>query len=89
MNDRFQVDDARFAERLWRETGLSEVVKRATEHGDEEGRVGVGVGVGAGQDIWGGDVLGLNPNIRIYRYTPGQFFAQHCTSPSSLPDDLI
>ena len=27
---------------------------------------------------WGGQVLGLNPNIRIYRYTHGQFFAQHC-----------
>jgi hypothetical protein len=27
----------------------------------------------------------LNPNIRIYRYTPGQFFAQHCmfSTPSS------
>ena len=27
--------------------------------------------------IWGGDVLGVNPNIRVYRYVPGQFFDQH------------
>lgn len=25
-----------------------------------------------------GEVVGLNPNIRIYRYTPGQFFDAHC-----------
>lgn len=29
------------------------------------------------QSIWGGEVLGLNSNIRIYRYRPGQFFDQH------------
>ena len=27
---------------------------------------------------WGGRVVGLNPNIRIYRYMPGHFFDQHC-----------
>ncbi|KAI1261701.1 hypothetical protein F5Y18DRAFT_197443 [Xylariaceae sp. FL1019] len=27
--------------------------------------------------LWGGEVIGLNPNIRIYRYTPGQFFDCH------------
>ncbi len=26
---------------------------------------------------WSGEVLGLNSNIRIYRYKPGQFFDQH------------
>jgi hypothetical protein len=26
----------------------------------------------------GGEVVGLNPNIRIYRYRPGQFFDAHC-----------
>ena len=30
----------------------------------------------AGQ--WDGDVCGLNPRIRIYRYRKGQFFDQHC-----------
>ena len=29
------------------------------------------------QSAWRGEVLGLNPNIRIYRYRPGQFFDQH------------
>jgi hypothetical protein len=33
--------------------------------------------IGSNQD-WGGEVCGLNPNIRIYRYTKGQFFDQHC-----------
>jgi hypothetical protein len=28
--------------------------------------------------LWGGKVVGLNPNIRIYRYSKGQFFDQHC-----------
>ena len=32
------------------------------------------------EEIWGGKVLGLNPNIRIYRYSAGQFFAKHCKS---------
>ncbi|KAF4152392.1 hypothetical protein CNMCM6936_002059 [Aspergillus lentulus] len=33
---------------------------------------------GAGErEIWGGEPLGLNANIRIYRYSKGQFFAQH------------
>lgn len=26
----------------------------------------------------GGEVIGLNPNIRVYRYTKGQFFDAHC-----------
>lgn len=29
------------------------------------------------QGIWGGEVIGLNSNIRVYRYRPGQFFDQH------------
>ncbi|KAK4102129.1 hypothetical protein N658DRAFT_506349 [Parathielavia hyrcaniae] len=27
--------------------------------------------------LWGGEVVGLNPNIRIYRYRAGQFFDAH------------
>ncbi|KAK2858552.1 hypothetical protein FQN49_004623, partial [Arthroderma sp. PD_2] len=57
VNDRFQVDDASFAERLWSETGLKQLVQAESD--------------------WDGEVLGLNPNIRIYRYTKGQFFGQH------------
>jgi hypothetical protein len=29
------------------------------------------------QSVWRGEVIGLNPNIRIYRYKPGQFFDRH------------
>jgi hypothetical protein len=61
VNDRFQIDDAGFAQRLWSETGLSEVVGSVED-----------------ASLWGGEVLGLNPNIRIYRYSKGQFFDQHC-----------
>jgi hypothetical protein len=64
VNDRFQIDDAGFAQRLWSETGLSEVVGSVED-----------------PNLWGGEVLGLNPNIRIYRYSKGQFFDQHCKFP--------
>lgn len=94
VNDRFQIQDRAFAERLWSETALREVVLNAdlAEEGapswtDEDRR-----------RLWGGDVVrlhrssslfllclrrgytkvGLNPNIRIYRYKKGQFFDQHC-----------
>ncbi|KAL2380470.1 hypothetical protein RJ035_006781, partial [Blastomyces gilchristii] len=61
VNDRFQVHDAAFAERLWSGTALNELV----------------LAEGEGEALWGGEVLGLNPNIRIYRYAPGQFFDKH------------
>ncbi|KAK4248837.1 hypothetical protein C7999DRAFT_39967 [Corynascus novoguineensis] len=51
VNDRFQIDDANFANRLWTETGLKEVLTSPDV-----------------SHLWGGEVLGLNPNIRIYRY---------------------
>lgn len=62
VNDRFQIEDPAFAERLWSETGLKDVVE------------GVEDSVG----VWGGEVIGLNSNIRVYRYGKGQFFDQHC-----------
>lgn len=66
VNDRFEVWDENFAERLWGETGLKELV---TGRGrDEEGSV----------EGCCGDVCGLNPRIRIYRYGKGQFFGKHC-----------
>ena len=34
--------------------------------------------------IWGGEVIGLNPNIRVYRYRPGQFFDKHYDVSNSL-----
>ncbi|KAM0270439.1 hypothetical protein ACHAQH_009414, partial [Verticillium albo-atrum] len=29
------------------------------------------------RNLWGGDVVGLNSNIRVYRYTAGQYFDAH------------
>lgn len=62
VNDRFQIEDPDFAERLWSETGLKDVVSQVEDP----------------IRLWGGEVIGLNPNIRIYRYSKGQFFDQHC-----------
>lgn len=66
VNDRFEVSDESFAERLWGETGLRELVTGKGR--DTEGSV----------EGWSGDVCGLNPRIRIYRYGKGQFFGKHC-----------
>ncbi|OHF03494.1 hypothetical protein CORC01_01213 [Colletotrichum orchidophilum] len=63
VNDRFQVQDAAFAQRLWTETGLRESLAQEDIQG-----------------LWGGEVVGLNPNIRIYRYSKGQYFDAHCKS---------
>lgn len=71
VNDRFQVDDAAFAERLWTGTALEQLVLNATIDGEllsEDERT----------NLWGGEILGLNSNIRCYRYTKGQFFDRHC-----------
>ncbi|TID20588.1 Oxoglutarate/iron-dependent oxygenase [Venturia nashicola] len=67
VNDRYQVDDAAFAERLWSQTALKELVTGEAAGATHEDR----------SNLWGGIVVGLNPNIRIYRYTKGQFFDQH------------
>ena len=71
VNDRYQIDDPAFAERLWSSTALKELVANPVVDGealDEAGK----------KRLWGGEVLGLNSNIRIYRYSKGQFFDQHC-----------
>ncbi|KAI1801585.1 hypothetical protein F4811DRAFT_563915 [Daldinia bambusicola] len=60
VNDRFQVDDAHFAEKLWLETGLKDALLD-----------------GSCRHLWGGDAVGLNPNIRVYRYSKGQYFDCH------------
>lgn len=71
VNDRYQIDDPTFAERLWSGTALKSLVTGlATSEGfdlSEQER----------NKLWGGEVIGLNPNIRIYRYSKGQFFDQH------------
>ncbi|KAK4452884.1 hypothetical protein QBC34DRAFT_19368 [Podospora aff. communis PSN243] len=60
VNDRYQIDDPRFANRLWTETGLREAVANPDL-----------------RHLWGGQVVGLNPNIRVYRYIKGHFFDAH------------
>ncbi|OAG11588.1 uncharacterized protein CC84DRAFT_40759 [Paraphaeosphaeria sporulosa] len=71
VNDRFQVDDPAFAERLWSGTSLRNLVLGTAEND------GLGMDDAQRRNLWGGDVVGLNPNIRIYRYSKGQFFDQH------------
>ncbi|KAF3915099.1 hypothetical protein ABW21_db0209775 [Orbilia brochopaga] len=75
VNDRFQVQDPAFAKRLWLETGLKEILER------EESRrqLWTEEELDAGVKAWG-----LNPNIRIYRYTKGQFFDKHYDDSNTL-----
>ncbi|KAF9072679.1 hypothetical protein BDP27DRAFT_1217199 [Rhodocollybia butyracea] len=72
VNDRYQIQDAAFAKRLWEETGMKDIVM-----GDVQSEDGLQLDQGARKELWGGEVVGLNPNIRIYRYSKGQFFDQH------------
>jgi len=72
VNDRFQIQDAAFAKRLWEETAMKDVVMGNTQSED-----GIQLNEEARKKLWGGDVVGLNPNIRIYRYSKGQYFDQH------------
>ncbi|KAJ6019136.1 hypothetical protein N7522_001203 [Penicillium canescens] len=80
VNDRFQIDDARFAEMLWSQTSLKELVTERfdeAEYESEDGDSSPTQVAERARRLWGGDPLGLNANIRIYRYTAGQFFGQH------------
>ena len=71
VNDRFQIDDPTFAEGLWSETALKQLVAESCIDGRE-------LSEAERRKLWGGEVLGLNSNIRIYRYSKGQYFDQHC-----------
>lgn len=71
VNDRYQIDDPVFAERLWSGTALKSLITGAAEGGSN-------LTDAQRKELWGGEVIGLNPNIRIYRYSKGQFFDQHC-----------
>lgn len=71
VNDRFQIDDPAFAERLWSSTSLRNLV---LGHAEQDG---LNRNEDQRRELWGGQVVGLNPNIRIYRYTQGQYFDQH------------
>jgi len=98
VNDRFQVEDSTFARDLWEKTGLAELV--CGIEGDEEGcqeageqPKGQAVEGKVGMKVrWGGEVVGLSPNIRIYRYSKGQFFDKHYDDSNILqfpvPQDL-
>ncbi|KAJ4499324.1 hypothetical protein C8R41DRAFT_893604 [Lentinula lateritia] len=72
VNDRFQIQDASFATRLWEETGLKDIIMGYVQSED-----GLQLDGEARKQLWGGEVVGLNPNIRVYRYSKGQFFDQH------------
>ncbi|KAI9715548.1 MAG: hypothetical protein M1828_000800 [Chrysothrix sp. TS-e1954] len=70
VNDRYQIEDAIFADRLWKETGLKDLILNRDESTSNHEN-------SANSSHWGGEVLGLSPNIRVYRYQKGQYFDQH------------
>jgi len=73
VNDRIQLDDYAFAEQLWASTALESLVRGLVE------RVDLGKPLPDElRKFWGGVVSGLSPRIRVYRYSEGQFFGQHC-----------
>jgi hypothetical protein len=57
------VDDVEFAKLLWEQTGLKEVCQKES---GEEGKLR--------STRKGWTPIGLNSNIRLYRYEPGAFF---------------
>lgn len=63
VNDRIQLDDPAFAEQLWSSTALGKLVKGSNEEVDAGSLT-----IEEAKDFWGGEVCGLNPRIRIYRY---------------------
>ncbi|KAF1836513.1 hypothetical protein BDW02DRAFT_493460 [Decorospora gaudefroyi] len=71
VNDRYQIHDPTFAERLWSGTALKSLITSSAEEG------ALGLSDEQRKELWGGEVAGLNPNIRVYRYSKGQFFDQH------------
>ena len=73
VNDRIEFHDYAFAQTLWRSTALESLVSGSSRAED----TGL-LTLEAARKLWGGEVCGLNPRIRLYRYKEGQFFAQHC-----------
>ena len=63
VNDRIQFDDPAFAEQLWSSTGLRSLVSGSTGNADPHD-----LSDERAMRLWGGEVCGLNPRIRIYRY---------------------
>ncbi len=62
VNDRLQFDDPSFSEQLWSSTALKALVKNSIENECED------LTSDEANRLWGGEVCGLNPRIRIYRY---------------------
>ena len=75
VNDRYEIDDPDFAEKLWSSTALKDLVLNDPSNGKGDSTLEK-----KSMKLWGGAVVGLNPRIRIYRYRKGQFFDQHCRS---------
>lgn len=75
--------DEQFANQLWSETGLRELVCGRDDEVDE-GEEEEGMSREERRELWGGEPIGLNPSIRIYRYTKGQFFDCHYDESNSL-----
>ena len=75
VNDRIQFEDLNFAQQLWTGTALQQLLSGSEQPDDEEA-----LSIAQAQKLWGGELSGLNPRIRLYRYSPGQYFAQHCRS---------
>lgn len=63
VNDRIQFEDPDFAEQLFKSTALKSLLEGSSGFG-ESGRLPPEDLIG----LWGGEVCGLNPRIRIYRY---------------------
>ena len=63
VNDRIQFDDPAFAEQLWSSTGLRSLISGSAGNVDHHDPTREGA-----MRLWGGEVCGLNPRIRIYRY---------------------
>lgn len=70
-NQRFSVRDPVFAASLFTDSGLDLC---AAELGLDHINAGGGGGGGGGNS---GRLVGLNPNVRIYRYAEGAFFGPH------------
>lgn len=84
--------DAAFANRLWTETGLRELVCGTKDERHDEDAMSqehrtdlwledfvVVDNLGGLSICRGGEPVGLNPSIRIYRYNKGQYFDRHCS----------
>lgn len=53
VNDRFQIDDPAFAERLWSETGLKTLVLNGASEGNDSSLSETEL-----RELWGGEVVG-------------------------------